>query len=168
MTLRVGVIGVGRMGQEHLRRLSGIEGAVVTAVADINEPLARQQSERYGARAYSDAEAMLEAEELGALVIATPGNCHREHAEMALVAGLPFLLEKPVAISMDDALAISDQVAAAGTITAVGYQWRNLETIPAAREALAGQSVRWPTPPGIGPRPWSPGSPIGTKAAARW
>lgn len=152
MSLRVGVIGAGRMGQEHLRRLAGIERAKVTAVADTNLALAEKQAAAHGARAFADA-ADLVASGVDAVVIATPGNVHRPHVEMALEHGLPFLLEKPVAISMEDALAVRRAVEQAGVITAVGYQWRNLETIPFAQSALAGNDVTmanatwyWTTP----------------------
>jgi len=152
VSLRVGVIGAGRMGQEHLRRLAAIEWAVVTAVADANLPLAEQQASAHGARAFADP-ADLVRSGVDAVVIATPGKLHRAHVELALAAGLPFLLEKPVAIAMDDALAIRDAADQAGVITAVGYQWRNLETIPFARSALDGQAVTmanatwyWTTP----------------------
>lgn len=141
MSLRVGVIGAGRMGQEHMRRLSAIDGAAVSAIADSNELLARRQAEAHSACAYTDASEMLRSGNLDAVVIATPGNLHRSHVALAVEAELPFLLEKPVAISMEDALAIREAVAKAGVITAVGYQWRNLETIPFALEALAGQAV---------------------------
>ena len=153
MSVRVGVIGAGRMGQEHLRRLSSIEEAQVVAVADANADLARAQAAPRGAHAYDDPARMLAEEDLQAVVIATPGLLHREHVQMAAEAGLHILLEKPVAISMEDALAIREAVRRAGVITAVGYQWRNLETIAAAQEALQGQAVTmvngtwyWTTP----------------------
>ncbi len=77
MSVRVGVVGAGRMGQEHLRRLSNLEVAEVVAVADANGDLARAQADRYGARAYDDAARMLAQEDLQAVVIATPGRLHR-------------------------------------------------------------------------------------------
>ncbi|NPV08817.1 MAG: Gfo/Idh/MocA family oxidoreductase [Anaerolineae bacterium] len=153
MSVRVGVVGAGRMGQEHLRRLSNLEVAEVVAVADTNGDLARAQADRYGARAYDDAARMLAQEDLQAVVIATPGRLHREHVDMAAEAGLHILLEKPVAISMEDALAIRDTVRRSGVITAVGYQWRNLDTMGEVREVLRDQSITmangtwyWTTP----------------------
>jgi len=154
MTVRVGIIGAGRMGQEHMRRLSSIPEARIAAVADVDAALAEGGAARHQVRGYGDARAMLDAEALDAVVIATPGRLHREQVELAAGRGLHILLEKPVAIEMGDALAIGEAVARAGVITAVGYQWRNLEFIDEARRVLGDEPVSmvnglwyWTTPP---------------------
>jgi predicted dehydrogenase len=96
---------------------------------------------------------MLAGEDLDAVVIATPGHHHREHVRLALAAGLPVLLEKPVALTMADAIAIRDMVERAGLPVAVGYQWRNLDTVDEARQVLGDDPVAmvnglwyWTTP----------------------
>jgi len=153
MTARFGIIGAGRMGSEHMRRLAAIDETEIAAIADVNLQLANARAGQYGAAAYADAREMVAREELDAVVIATPGRWHREHVELAAQAGLAILLEKPVALTMEDALAIDEAVSDADLVTAVGYQWRNLSFIDEARRRLADQPVSmvngiwyWTTP----------------------
>ncbi|MBO1267499.1 Gfo/Idh/MocA family protein [Arthrobacter cavernae] len=96
--LRVAVIGAGRMGADHIKRLSTrIHGAEVAAVVDVD--LARAQAAIEGidgAVALTSAEEALNNGDVNAVLIATPGFLHEEILYKALEKDFPILCEKPL------------------------------------------------------------------------
>ena len=102
-TLRYGFIGCGMMGQEHLRNLTMIEGIRVTA---IYEPDTRMRSESARlvpeARFTESEEEVIRAEDVDALVIASPNYLHARQLELiSSIRPLPILVEKPVCTSLE-------------------------------------------------------------------
>ncbi|BCW83245.1 inositol 2-dehydrogenase [Arthrobacter sp. NicSoilE8] len=97
-TLRVAVIGAGRMGADHIKRLSTrIHGAEVAAVVDVD--LARAQAAIEGidgAVALASADEALNNGDVNAVLIATPGFLHEEILDKALEKDFPILCEKPL------------------------------------------------------------------------
>src|SRR6478752_1011547 len=97
-TLRVAVIGAGRMGADHIQRLNKrIHGAEVAAVVDVD--LARAQAAIEGipgAVALTDAEEALNNGGVNAVLIATPGFLHQDILLKALAKDIPILCEKPL------------------------------------------------------------------------
>ena len=97
-TLRVAVIGAGRMGADHIQRLSTrIHGAEVAAVVDVD--LARAQAAIEGipgAVALADAEEALNNGDVNAVLIATPGFLHEDILLKAIAKDIPILCEKPL------------------------------------------------------------------------
>jgi len=104
-TLRIGLIGCGEVCEhKHLPALRGLEGARVTAVADMNESQARHVAARYGIEhVFADPQSLIQsgvADVIGALV---PPAAHLEVAAMAVEAGRHVLVEKPLALGMEQA-----------------------------------------------------------------
>ncbi len=97
-TLRVAVIGAGRMGADHIRRLNTrIHGAEVAAVVDVDLARARAAIEGIpGAVALADAEEALNNGDVNAVLIATPGFLHEDILYKALAKDFPILCEKPL------------------------------------------------------------------------
>ncbi|MFJ4170178.1 Gfo/Idh/MocA family protein [Paenarthrobacter sp. NPDC089714] len=97
-SLRVAVIGAGRMGADHIKRLSTrIHGAEVAAVVDVD--LARAQAAIEGidgAVALASADEALNNGDVNAVLIATPGFLHEEILYKALEKDFPILCEKPL------------------------------------------------------------------------
>lgn len=124
MTLSVGVIGLGVMGAEHLRLLrEETGGAQVVAVCDADQ--ARAQAQAGTARVFSDPMALIEAEEVEAVVIASPDATHAGLALACLAAGKPALCEKPLAATASEALRIVDaEVAGGKRLLQIGYMRR--------------------------------------------
>ncbi len=91
--LKVGVIGIGSMGQNHVRVLSEI--ANLAAVADANTVALKNIKKRYDVKTYTDYHELLELEEIDAISIATPTITHYEIGLAAIKAGKHLLLEKP-------------------------------------------------------------------------
>jgi myo-inositol 2-dehydrogenase/D-chiro-inositol 1-dehydrogenase len=107
-TLRYGFIGCGMMGQEHLRNLAMIEGIRVTA---IYEPDTRMRSESARlvpkARFTESEEEVIRAEDVDALVIASPNYLHARQLELvSSIRPLPILVEKPVCTSLEQLRAL--------------------------------------------------------------
>ncbi|MFC8039134.1 Gfo/Idh/MocA family protein [Paenarthrobacter sp. NPDC057355] len=97
-TLRVAVIGAGRMGADHIKRLSTrIHGAEVAAVVDVDLARAEAAIEGIdGAVALVSAEEALNNGDVNAVLIATPGFLHEEILYKALEKDFPILCEKPL------------------------------------------------------------------------
>jgi myo-inositol 2-dehydrogenase / D-chiro-inositol 1-dehydrogenase len=96
--LRVGVVGAGLMGADHIARLTHrISGAVVSAVVEPDAGRAAAAAENApGSQAFSRIEDALAAGAVDAVLIATPGKFHEPVLLPALEAGLPILCEKPL------------------------------------------------------------------------
>ena len=139
---RIGFIGAGGIAQRHFGVLEQFEDVAIVAIADVDLTRAEDAAARFGARAFADVDAMLAAVELDALYICVPPFAHGAPERAALAAGLPFFVEKPVALDLATAEAIAADVAAAGLVTAVGYHWRYLDTVDEVRGLLADNPAR--------------------------
>ena len=139
---RIGFIGAGGIAQRHFGVLEQFDDVQIVGIADVDEARAQDAAARFGARAFADAEAMLAAVELDALYICVPPFAHGAPERAALTAGLPFFVEKPVALDLATAEAIAAEVDAQGLVTAVGYHWRYLDTVDEVRGLLAGNPAR--------------------------
>ncbi|NJQ02575.1 Gfo/Idh/MocA family protein [Streptomyces zingiberis] len=106
--LGVAVIGAGRMGADHVRRLHRtIRGARVAAVADVDAERAKRLADTVpGCAAHSDPEAALSSAGVDAVLIASPGPVHEEQILAALERGLPVLCEKPLTPDTASALRV--------------------------------------------------------------
>ncbi len=96
--LRVCVVGAGRMGADHIERLTRrIVGAEVSAVVDADISRARKAVEGIPwAAAVSDIGQALDQEDVNSVLIATPGFLHRDMLLQVLERDLPILCEKPL------------------------------------------------------------------------
>jgi predicted dehydrogenase len=130
--LRVAVVGVGYLGRHHARILSQAEGVELVAVVDTNQPRAVEVAAGCGARPLFDA-AALAGIGLDAVTIATPTHSHHQIASRLMAAGLPVLVEKPLARTIEEADDLIDLAQRAGVPLAVGHTER---FNPAVRAAL--------------------------------
>jgi predicted dehydrogenase len=139
--LRVACVGTGFIAGRHLSALASFPDVEVVAVADPDAARAQATAERWGARAYADGLELLAREELDAVWLCVPPFAHGPLEQAAVARGLPFFVEKPLAVDLAGAVAIDEQVRAAGLLTAVGYHWRSLDVVEQAAEALGGADV---------------------------
>jgi len=132
--LRVGVVGVGYLGKHHARILSSMPGVELVGVVDTNMKRATEVAADHGGRP------MLDVRELDgrvdAVTIAVPTEKHLEIARPFLAAGLPVLVEKPMAASLAEADEMIAAAAKADTRLAVGHTERFNPAVAVAREHL--------------------------------
>ncbi len=133
---RIGVIGAGFIGRRHLDKLLGFDDVRVVAVADSLIDRAREAAAACGATAYADYHRMLDDNELDALYICVPPFAHGAPEMAALERGLPFFVEKPLAIDLETAERVARGVQDQELVTAVGYHWRYLDTTERVRGLL--------------------------------
>ena len=113
--LRIGVVGAGLMGEQHAGNVFR-RGNVATlaAVADADADRAAAVAKRYGgARAYTDGYELIAADDIDAVIIASPDFTHAALATACVRAGKPVLCEKPLATTIEDARAVVQAEAAA-------------------------------------------------------
>ena len=135
--LNVGVVGLGAIGQKHCEVLAQIREAKLLAVADTNAELLNKTAGKFGALPFTDYEQMLQTPGLDAVVVATPDHLHRDFAIKAAQAGKHILVEKPIATTEEDALAIIAAADAAGVKLMVGFTLRFIPHYIQARSAVA-------------------------------
>jgi predicted dehydrogenase len=139
---RVGLIGCGFIGTRHLRNLVGWDDVEVVAVGDPDPARAAAAAELAGARSYGDEGELIAGEELDAVWICVPPFAHGPPERAAIERDLPMFVEKPLAADLDTAEEIAAAVGSAGLPTSVGYHWRYLDTVAAARDLLRTHPAR--------------------------
>jgi UDP-N-acetylglucosamine 3-dehydrogenase len=112
--VRVGLIGLGAMGRNHLRVIGSIDGARLVAVADLDEVSLAAACATTGAQGFAEPLAMLAEADLDAVVIAAPTTSHAPLALAAIERGIAILIEKPLAATPAEADTIVAAAAAAG------------------------------------------------------
>ncbi|MCH2210621.1 MAG: Gfo/Idh/MocA family oxidoreductase [Fuerstiella sp.] len=130
--LQMAVVGVGSLGQHHARILAGMNGVQLAGVVDPRPEHGRQIAQRYRTQWYADVQGL--PHHLDGVVIATPTMYHLEPAEYFLKAGVPTLVEKPLATSLKDANHLRKLADTHNTVLQVGHIER---FNPAFEEALS-------------------------------
>lgn len=105
--LRVGVVGCGAIGREHIARITDkFSGAEVVAVSDVFVEGARKIGEPLGACIYNNSADLVYDDDVDAIICTSPGFAHRETILQALEAGKPIFSEKPLTTSAAESKAI--------------------------------------------------------------
>jgi predicted dehydrogenase len=128
--LRIGVVGVGHLGQHHARLLSSMPGVSLAGVVDTNEARAREMAAKYSTAAFTAAAEL--AGRVDAVTIAAPTSVHVSLALPFVEAGVPVLVEKPIAASLAEADALLAAAARYGTMVATGHTERFNPAVAAA------------------------------------
>ena len=145
-SLRVAVVGAGRAGMVHARNFaSGVSGARLAALADPDETaLAVGAAETGCEQAYADTLAAVTADDVDAVVIASPTFTHAEVAVAALNAGKHVLCEKPLASTLDEAAAIVRAAAESAGAFVMAFMRRFDTTWTAVAERVAAGEIGEP------------------------
>jgi inositol 2-dehydrogenase len=136
--LGVGLIGLGRLGRVYARDLARrVDGASLTAVADVNAAAAEEVARELDVpHSYPDPAALLDEESVEAVVVASPTHTHRPLAIAALERGKPTFCEKPLALSLPEAVSMRDAVERTGVFFQMGFMRRFDPGYAAARASV--------------------------------
>ena len=126
MTLRIGMIGPGGMGQAHIERIhTVIAGGRVVAVSDVNAATAQAVADRIGATAYATSAELIASPDVDAVMICSHGPAHEPDVLACIAAGKPVFCEKPLTPTADAALRIMEAEQAGGRrLVTVGFMRR--------------------------------------------
>lgn len=135
--MRAIVVGVGGFGQAWLKALANHPGWELAAVVDVNEQAAHRAAAEWGVPAFGDLAAAAQATQAQVVVCVVPPPAHKPVALEAFACGLDVITEKPLADTLDNALAMVRAAREAGRrlVVSQNYRWR--PHIQAMRAALA-------------------------------
>lgn len=136
MSLNVAVVGAGEMGMIRLDALAHIQTVQIAAVCDSDPELAESAALEWGGTPYINHRTMLEREELDALFICVPPFAHADIETLAAQEGINLFVERPIALTIERASQIAEEIDEAGIITAVGYTWRYLSGVDDVKEKI--------------------------------
>ena len=138
MDLQIGVVGLGAIGREHVRRLSEqIAGCKVVAVSEVNEETGRRVAQQYGAAFYADGEELIRSPEVQAVMVTTWDPAHAQYVMAAIRAGKPVFCEKPLATEVEACEEILRAEQALGRrVVQVGFMRRYDPGYAALKQAL--------------------------------
>ncbi len=127
MSVKIGVVGAGIFGENHLNafhQLSYNNVASLAAVCEVNSERAKWVEETYGCPVYSDYEKMLDNEDLDGITVVTPDHLHKEVALAAIRHGKHVLVEKPLDVTVEGCQEMLDAAEKAGVLLQVDFHKR--------------------------------------------
>ena len=120
--ISIGVAGAGVFGAHHIAKIDAHENTVFSGVCDLNNARAKELTEKFGGIVFEDFEALVA--EVDAVVIAAPASKHFELAQMSLSAGKHTFVEKPLALSLENADRLIELASSKSLVLQVGHQER--------------------------------------------
>lgn len=136
MKIRAGIIGAGKFSHRHIEAMHKTGRWELVAACRRDPAGLEEFSSRYGIKAYSGYRQLLSDPQVEAVLIATPHHLHTDIAIEAARAGKHIMLEKPMALTVEDCRNINSEVAAAGTRLMVGQSARFTSAYQKAKEIL--------------------------------
>jgi myo-inositol 2-dehydrogenase / D-chiro-inositol 1-dehydrogenase len=140
--MRIGLLGLGRIGAFHAQTLADLPAVDSLVVADLVPSVAEQVAALVDAEVADSMEAVLRAGVDG-VVIAAASQAHPALLSAAVAAGLPAFCEKPLARTLEESAAVRDVVVASGVPVHVGYQRRFDPAFVAAQAAVSSGELGW-------------------------
>src|SRR5439155_20086878 len=123
--VRIGIIGAGGIAQHHVMAYQRVPGVEIVAVADIIPGRAEATARQWNiAHSFDNHQALLALDQIDAVSVCTFNRAHRQPTVDALLAGKHVLVEKPMAASLDDAVAMIRTAHQTGKILHTGFWQR--------------------------------------------
>jgi len=138
--LKIGVVGVGVMGSNHARVLSGIPGVHLVGIADPDRKQRDFVARTLGCDAFADIDGLLRCRP-AAITIAAPTHLHHDLALQCISRGIHLLVEKPIAPTVEEGHAIVSAAHRAGVTLMVGHVERFNPAVESMKRAIKGQDI---------------------------
>jgi len=137
LAIRIGMIGLGKMGLSHLAMVRAHPDVTLVAACDTTTYLTDVLAKYTGLKCYSDLDRMLEQEALDAVFISTPSKLHALMVEKALNKGLHVFCEKPFVLDVADGDRLAALADSRSLVTQVGYHYRFVGAFQEAARVVA-------------------------------
>lgn len=134
--VRIGLVGLGGMGQGHIGYINELSEAKLAAVSDVNAGVTKEISGKYKVPGFTDYRRLLESKLIDAVLVATPHYLHPEVGIAAMRKGIHCLSEKPIAVSVAKADEFVKTAKKHNVVFGVMYQLRTLPEIRLARKII--------------------------------
>ncbi len=138
-TIRVGVIGVGRMGERHCRVYSNLRHAQLVGVCDVSLTLGQRVAQQYEVPFYVNVDDLLKY--VDAVTIATPTPHHFDLAMRCLEGGIHVMVEKPVTETVEQAEQLAQAAEASKLVVQVGHIERFNSTYIELKNVMSGMNA---------------------------
>ena len=135
-TVNVGVIGVGAMGENHVRVYHKIEEANLIGVSDVSERALKKIEKKYGAKGYTDYCELLQNPDIEVVSVCVPTTFHHAVVMEAIKHKKHILVEKPIAFTLTEAEEMIEAAKEAGVILATGHVERFNPAVQKAKELI--------------------------------
>lgn len=141
-TVRVGILGCGFWGKNHARVFRDIRAADVVAVCDIQEDRARSVAQNHKIPSvYTDWKQLIRDKDVEAVTVCTPSVTHYEMTAFAIEQKRHVLVEKPMAMNLDEASRIVEMARDKESIVMVGFIERFNPAVQTARNLVVGDEI---------------------------
>ena len=134
--LRIAVVGGGAIGQAHMQVLARSDTSTLSALVDPNSAAA-ELAQRYQVPHFSALDELLGAAKPDGIVLATPNALHVPQALQCVASGIPILLEKPMATSVEEGQTLVDAVLKADARVLIGHHRAHSPIMQQARAVVA-------------------------------
>lgn len=133
--VRIAVAGAGLIGRRHVQLIQESESCELSAVVDL-APAAADFAREVGVPIYPSITELLAAERPDGVIVATPNALHVQNGLDCVKHGVPVLIEKPIADSVEEAARLADAAEAANVPLLVGHHRRHSSILAKAREVV--------------------------------
>ena len=134
-TVRIAIAGAGLIGKRHIEAVMAEPTAALHAIVDPADT-GRAVAEKHGVAHYRTLEDLLSTDKPDGIILATPNQMHVSQGLMCVEAGVPALVEKPVAIDLDEGQRLIEAGRARGVPLAVGHHRRHNPLVAAAKAQI--------------------------------
>ena len=126
--VRFGIIGTGRVAQLHAEAMTRIPGAALVAAWNRTPETCTDFCKAYGGKQFTEVDELLADTEIDAVIVATISGTHYHHAKRALLAGKHVMVEKPIAVSVEEIEDLEKIAAATGRVCFPSHNYIYYET----------------------------------------
>lgn len=138
--LRLAIVGLGLIGRRHAAAIRQVDGAEICAIVDLDDGVLAT-AESVGVRGFRDLTVMLDTVRPDGIILSTPTNLHPAQGAACIEAGIPVLIEKPIADDLQAAQALVQASDAYHVPVMVGHHRRFNPLIQRAKAALDSREI---------------------------